>query len=68
MGRNELQSFQTLLQPRDQMSFSVCVCTRERERERWREEERGRGLKPRRISNKFTEKEKGERESKTDDV
>ena len=48
VGRNELQSFQTLLQPRDQASV-------------WEGgRERGRGLKPRRISNKFTET-KGER-------
>lgn len=50
-GRNELQSFQTLLQPRDQVSV------RGRKQERKRE----RALKPRRISNKFTDTEKRDR-------
>lgn len=52
VGRNELQSFQTLLQPRDQVSVWEGV----------RRRGRGRGLKPWRISNKFTEKKESKRE------
>lgn len=54
VGRNELQSFQTLLQPRDQVSVW------EGERRRGR----GRGLKPWRISNKFTEKKREQERGK----
>lgn len=54
VGRNELQSFQTLLQPRDQVSVWEGV----------RRRGRGRGLKPWRISNKFTEKKREQERGK----
>lgn len=63
VGRNELQSFQTLLQPGDQVS----VCGRRVEGE-WGGAgvgKRGRGLEPWRIYNKFTgEKKKKQKREK----
>lgn len=57
MGRNELQSFQTLLQPGDQVSVRGG-------REKQGEADRERGLEPQRISNKFTEGKKEQKRGK----